>query len=194
MRALTRVLFLSTTAALTLSAGSAMALFGFENGIPNGFSGATAQCVYCHTMATGGPRTPFGLEFEDKTTVDDIIAAWPEVSQLDSDADGASNGLELGDPCGEWVSGATPERTADITSPGDPAATTMAMMTEMCAPIGGTVDTTAAGPAPKHPGFQQGFCAVVGGAGGGDASGSAWGLVALGAAAAVLRARRRATR
>lgn len=192
MRALTRVLFLSTTAALTLSAGSAMALFGFEDGIPNGAFGGTDQCVYCHTMPTGGPRTPFGLEFENKTSVTDILAAWPEVSQLDSDGDGASNGLELGDPCGEWTSGETPARTDDITSPGDPMATTSATMTEMCAPIGGMVDTTAAGPAPKHPGFQQGFCAVGGGAGG--AGGSAWGLVALGAVAALLGARRRASR
>lgn len=183
---------MSTTAALALSAGSAMAFGGFEDGIPNGTLTGTDQCIFCHTTATGGPRNPFGLEFEGKTGVADIVVAWPEVSQLDSDGDSASNGLELGDPCGEWVSGATPERTADITNPGDPAATTAAMMTEMCAPIGGMVDTTAAGPAPKHPGFQQGFCAVAGGAG--SAGGSAWGLVALGAAAAVLRARRRATR
>ncbi|GFN84363.1 temptin, partial [Plakobranchus ocellatus] len=36
----------------------------------------------------------------------------------DSDGDGVSNGAELGDPSCTWTQGQTPDRTTDITHPG----------------------------------------------------------------------------
>eukprot|EP00966_Prymnesium_polylepis_P251414 5812660-Prymnesium_polylepis.1 len=39
--------------------------------------------------------------------------------QEDTDGDGQSNGLELGDPCCEWYQGATPAFTTDISIAGD---------------------------------------------------------------------------
>jgi hypothetical protein len=38
--------------------------------------------------------------------------------QLDSDGDGQSNGLELGDPCCVWMPGASPLQSSDVSSPG----------------------------------------------------------------------------
>ena len=38
--------------------------------------------------------------------------------QADTDGDGFTNGMELGDPECSWTTGALPERTADITHPG----------------------------------------------------------------------------
>ena len=68
-------------------------------------------------------RNPFGLEVEANflTTAGfagDVV--WgPELAALDSDGDGATNGMELGDPDGTWVAGdADPE--GEAFAPGDP--------------------------------------------------------------------------
>ena len=50
--------------------------------------------------AGGGPRNPFGLDFLNNGFI------WNEtLCQLDSDGDGRSNGVELGDPNCIWVEG-----------------------------------------------------------------------------------------
>ncbi|XP_071097544.1 dopamine beta-hydroxylase-like [Haliotis cracherodii] len=61
----------------------------------------------------GGPRNSFGLDFAANNH------HWtPELCRLDSDEDGVSNGVELGDPDCEWTPGTLPNRTTDITHPG----------------------------------------------------------------------------
>jgi hypothetical protein len=42
----------------------------------------------------------------------------------DSDGDGQSNGLEMGDPCCTWTVGAAPVFTSDLSDPNNPASTT----------------------------------------------------------------------
>jgi hypothetical protein len=45
---------------------------------------------------------------------------WSLIFDLDSDNDGATNGMELGDPNGEWQIGdADPGNTEDVTKPWD---------------------------------------------------------------------------
>merc|ERR1712217_832204 len=46
----------------------------------------------------------------------------------DSDGDGQSNGLELGDPNCDWTLGATPARAVDISHPGFSDSTTLAFV------------------------------------------------------------------
>lgn len=60
----------------------------------------------------GGRRNPFGEDF------DAAGFEWNmELCQKDSDGDGLSNGMELGDPNCVWVKGATPEVLTEISSP-----------------------------------------------------------------------------
>mmetsp|Transcript_73177 Transcript_73177/g.184801 ORF Transcript_73177/g.184801 Transcript_73177/m.184801 type:complete len:139 (-) Transcript_73177:126-542(-) len=58
-------------------------------------------------------KNPFGLAFSaaghEWTT---------QLCQEDSDGDGQTNGLELGDPLCEWTPGSTPARVEDISHPG----------------------------------------------------------------------------
>ena len=66
-----------------------------------------------HNSCTGGgPLNAFGTAFEAAGY------AWtPALCAADSDGDGLSNGLELGDPCCVWVKGATPAGVA-LSHPG----------------------------------------------------------------------------
>lgn len=67
-----------------------------------------------HTSVRGGVGlNPFGTDFETAGE------AWSAaLCQADSDGDGQSNGLELGDPGCIWTPGAMPARSADISHPG----------------------------------------------------------------------------
>lgn len=42
----------------------------------------------------------------------------------DSDGDGQSNGLEIGDPCCLWVVGSSPQFTTDLSNPNSASSTT----------------------------------------------------------------------
>ncbi|MYA24291.1 MAG: hypothetical protein F4Z30_16610 [Gemmatimonadetes bacterium] len=81
--------------------------------VPNG---SAASCNTCHTAGGGSPLNPFGLEIVTNFLTaagpaGDVI--WgPELADLDSDGDGASNGAELGDPEGTWMVG-DPDPTGD---------------------------------------------------------------------------------
>ena len=84
--------------------------------VPNG---SAASCNTCHTAGGGSPLNSFGIEIATNflTSVGapgDVI--WgPELAALDSDGDGASNGVELGDPEGTWVVG-NPDPAGDDDS------------------------------------------------------------------------------
>jgi len=116
-------------AALLLAAG-ADAYSSFKDALPNGHQvrncdnnliggvGHKTQCPHgdCLTKG-GGVRNAFG---------EDFAAAgfkWTtELCQKDSDGDGKSNGLELGDPDCTWKKGETPKVDTGITHPGEDCA------------------------------------------------------------------------
>jgi hypothetical protein len=92
---------------------SAFAFPQYVGEIPNG------SCARCHvSMSGGGARNSFGQAFE--AAGESWTAA---LCGADADADGQSNGLELGDPECVWTTGAAPI-TMDISNPGDAASTT----------------------------------------------------------------------
>jgi len=106
-----------------LAAGQAEARGKRLAQVPNsGLSG----CNTCHTTGGGSPRNPFGLEIENNFlsaagSAGDVV--WgPELAALDSDGDGATNGMELGDPDGTWVPG-DPDPEGEAFAPGDPEST-----------------------------------------------------------------------
>eukprot|EP00927_Polykrikos_kofoidii_P020873 TRINITY_DN19966_c0_g1_i1.p1 TRINITY_DN19966_c0_g1~~TRINITY_DN19966_c0_g1_i1.p1 ORF type:complete len:655 (-),score=86.17 TRINITY_DN19966_c0_g1_i1:47-2011(-) len=88
----------------------------FQDNIPNGkhvqrdgaFPGVG------HLARNGaGPLNVFGRDFQSAGT------QWTkDLCQKDSDKDGQSNGVELGDPACTWSVGAVPQRTTDISHPG----------------------------------------------------------------------------
>jgi len=88
---------------------------GFRVGlIPNG---PENNCATCHTSpGGGGPRNPFGEDVVGLVPGAGRDAFWDlEFATEDSDKDGVSNGIELGDIDGDGV----PERTVNISHPGD---------------------------------------------------------------------------
>ena len=85
--------------------------------------GAAFGCTSCHgTAAGGGTFTPFGtstvgaLVGDGATSGQDI--SWALIYDQDSDADGFTNGEELGDPEGKWVIG-DPDPPGPFFHPGD---------------------------------------------------------------------------
>ncbi len=84
----------------------------YTQDIPNGMA---FECDTCHT--TEPALNWFGsdilLSYDDEQKV-----KWARVYDMDSDGDGLTNGVELGDPCGVWTRGATPY-SEDVSDPGD---------------------------------------------------------------------------
>lgn len=81
--------------------------------LPNGNA---LGCASCHIRSSGGgPRTPFGDDV--RSIVGGSRAPfWSEtLASMDSDGDGFSNGLELGDPDGDGIA----EAGAQVTNPGN---------------------------------------------------------------------------
>ena len=83
--------------------------------LPNG---SANSCSNCHFRASGGgPRTPFGEAVNELVTRGGREEFWTAaLAAMDSDGDGVSNGVELGDPDGDG----TPVDGAEVTLPGDP--------------------------------------------------------------------------
>lgn len=103
-------------AATTLGAPDAEARSFRVGQIPNG---GDFSCDSCHGRASLLPRdlTPFGLDVN--RTLRNSNVDWSAIWNLDSDGDGFSNGLELGDPNGTWRTGmASPD--APTANPGVP--------------------------------------------------------------------------
>jgi len=92
------------------------------NPVPNlaNVPGNSTACQTCHVDAGGGaPLNAFGL------TVQANLSAshepdWSKIYNIDSDGDGFSNGLELGDPMGLWRPGQiNPGSPSAVTHPGN---------------------------------------------------------------------------
>lgn len=72
--------------------------------LPNG---ERFDCATCHVNNTGGARNAFGQDVEEmglsgvggENTQDTV---WAAVCNIDSDGDGYTNGVELGDPACTW--------------------------------------------------------------------------------------------
>ena len=97
---------------MTISGAAASARPNFPDQIP----ATPAGCGTCHLDSRGGgPRNPFGSDAG--VFRNDGIIDWAGLSGLDSDGDGRTNGEELGDPDGAWVSG-DPAPAGPYTLPG----------------------------------------------------------------------------
>jgi len=80
--------------------------------MPNGGNVAGYKAIGHTDPAGGGARNAFGDAF-DKAGKKWTLA----LCCADSDGDGYTNGVELGDPCCVFTTGKTPQRTADISHP-----------------------------------------------------------------------------
>eukprot|EP00405_Crypthecodinium_cohnii_P022868 CAMPEP_0206473480 /NCGR_PEP_ID=MMETSP0324_2-20121206/32887_1 /ASSEMBLY_ACC=CAM_ASM_000836 /TAXON_ID=2866 /ORGANISM="Crypthecodinium cohnii, Strain Seligo" /LENGTH=161 /DNA_ID=CAMNT_0053948411 /DNA_START=111 /DNA_END=596 /DNA_ORIENTATION=+ len=129
--------------ALLLSIGGADTHSTFVSLIPNGdkvkVDGETVAALG-HVNAEGdGIRNGFGHGFETAGEV------WTKAfCQTDSDGDGASNGLELGDPNCTWTVGETPARTTDLSHPGLASSKTTATESDADADSSGSTAVGAA--------------------------------------------------
>lgn len=85
-------------------------------------NGNVFSCKTCHATDFGGPRNPFGLDVQKLVPSGSSQSFWSAaLAALDSDGDGVSNGVELGDPAGTWKQGnPNPAGMPKITNPGDP--------------------------------------------------------------------------
>ena len=109
---------LSTALSLTMSAVGAHGRPQRVNHVP---SGVDLGCQTCHFSPAGGAVNAFGYDVQ--LTLVGGEAQWEAVCQLDSDLDGYSNAVELGDEACAWRIGAgpAPDEGAIISYPGDPS-------------------------------------------------------------------------
>jgi hypothetical protein len=198
MRTTSLLAHFGTVIALLSFAALANASSDFPTGIPNG---TIVGCDNCHVSVNPVQLNDFGNLFPGAQQPADVAALWVQFAKADTDGDGATNGLELGDPCGTWQPGQTPQRADDITNPSDPADTTTATAPPECAgggaggsgstgtgdPTGGAVPSTGPGPATPAAPVDSGACAI--GAAGHDAPCVAW--LSIAGAVALLSVRRR---
>jgi hypothetical protein len=94
-----------------LAAQTVLATPSYPSLIPNGNS---FSCATCHPGGSPPALNPFGQDFSATHTWSPTLAA------KDSDGDGFSNGVELGDPNGTWTPGSA-NPAGPVFNPGDPA-------------------------------------------------------------------------
>lgn len=81
-------------------------------------------CASCHTYTGGGgPLNAFGVTikrgFLSQAGYSGNVVWGPSLALLDSDRDGFTNGMELGDPAGAWrVGDPAPGRILSLSNPG----------------------------------------------------------------------------
>ena len=106
----------------------------YRSSLPNAFSTQYGQQQSNNVGHTGNFRF----------LVRDAGYSWThELCQADSDGDGQSNGLEMGDPCCTWAQGTVAAYTDALSYPGSSSSTTSRLMPN----CGGT----PASPAPPPP-------------------------------------------
>ena len=105
---------------LTIFGTSVFGYMSFREEIPNGFNipdpcspGSIWNGVGHHSPEGKDDRNLFGLAFLSNSKT------WTKaLCQSDSDGDGRSNGLEMGDPNCTWTKGGTPSTTTGLSHPG----------------------------------------------------------------------------
>ena len=99
--------------------------------------GAAVGSNLCHTAGGGSARNPFGVVVEGLLAdpTDQTETFWDAaLAALDSDGDGATNGVELLDPNGTWTPGNTdPGDAALVTHPGDSTSVVGSVATDRAA-------------------------------------------------------------
>eukprot|EP00117_Sycon_ciliatum_P013696 scpid75913/ scgid14260/ Temptin len=115
------------------------AVQGLSNSLvpsPSGVAGVVCQSIghvaSCNGSPSGGGNV-FGMAFLAGGR------SWAAVCNMDSDGDGLTNGMELGDPSCMFMAGDTPERTTNLSNPGFACSTTA---NPFCLPV--TTAATAA--------------------------------------------------
>ena len=93
---------------LLLAVGATHGYQIYQSKIPNGdkvtVDGTSWPGVGHERVSGGGPRSPFGQDFEANGK------KWTaSLCEKDSDSDGVSNGAELGDPNCVWTEGSQPQ-------------------------------------------------------------------------------------
>jgi hypothetical protein len=107
----------------------------FGPSLPNGDL-TDVTCRYCHVVAPD--LNVFGVA-SDPYTPADLAGLWPALCVLDTDGDGVTNGVEMGDPCCVWVQGGPAPQEPVASNPGDP----LEAVETICDP-GGTSGSTGA--------------------------------------------------
>lgn len=106
------IVWIVLVAALGLPS-TASAFSSYTSKVPNG---AQISCGLCHPGSNTQQLNTFALDFNAASS------QWgPAFAALDSDGDGFTNGVELGDPAGIWALGQIPSSTTGITNAGDSA-------------------------------------------------------------------------
>ena len=110
-------LSLVSTAALMLSLMVIDSAEAYENRVSEVPSNPW-NCQLCHVSQYGaGARTVFGEDVKD--SANGFPISWETLCELDSDDDGVTNGVELGDPSCTWRDG-DPQVEGTPTDPNDP--------------------------------------------------------------------------
>lgn len=107
------VVVLSMCAAVDARATSLM-----QAEIPN----VPNACNTCHADGGGSDLNAFGLDVwvtRDRAIGAPVVVRWSQIWNVDSDGDGQTNGMELGDPCGVWIVGDVAPRVDDVSEPSD---------------------------------------------------------------------------
>lgn len=110
---------IALTFLIRLLAQDADAYPAYNGNVPNGNSIPPSAIELGHPGGATKRYTPFANAYVTngrKWTV--------ALCRADSDNDGQSNGLEMGDPCCTWVSGAAPRFTDGLSDPNNPASLT----------------------------------------------------------------------
>jgi hypothetical protein len=104
----------------TLLFRSSSAYPQYNNNVPNGNLIPPSAIELGHPNGnTKLPYTPFANAYVSNGR------KWTKMlCTADSDGDGQSNGLEMGDPCCVWVSGAAPQFTTDLSNPNSASSAT----------------------------------------------------------------------
>jgi len=118
------LLVLSVSTTFALENAEARSFRSLE--LPNG---ERFDCATCHVNMTGGARNAFGQDVQNLGlsgvgALNTQATVWSVLCPLDSDGDGYTNGVELGDPNCTWEAEGDPVLAGfNPTRPGDPTST-----------------------------------------------------------------------
>jgi hypothetical protein len=110
----------------------ALPIFGKSKRVGQIPNGSINGCANCHTNPNGGgARNDFGKLVGTKFLDNNGDVVWnAELAAMDSDGDGISNGDELQDQFGSWISGTTaPGIASAVSNPGEKSSTKLQMVT-----------------------------------------------------------------